>query len=180
MPSMRIPSEFCEYKATVEKCSYDEDNNVTLIRSQEEMVDYDKVKYDYAVAVSPELVPCSVDGLFLDEKDEYILVEFKAGVIEIPNILKKAYDSAFILAEKKTVNVSWLRKKVEFILVFNPETAFSDPNQKSRYNMMRLGTKYSTKKIEFFQKAMRGLKGFIYKNVSELTADEFSDKYLKI
>ena len=174
---MIIPPEFHQYKTTIKECSYDSDHGKSLINSQDDIVNFDKVKDDYAAGLPCGTNPTSADGLFLDQKGRYILVEFKSGKVDPYNVIKKAYDSALILAGKKDEKVSWLRENAEFVLVYNPHTFTNNPNDKARANLFNGGMKMSSTGFCYYKRAMQCLKGFVYKEVCDMTESDFSNKY---
>ena len=180
---MKIPVEFDEYESTVAECSFDKDHKRSLIDSDEAMINFDEVAQAYPSEVQMDSVPASADGVFLDVDGKYVFAEFKSGKPDRWEILRKGVDSAIVLIDKKNKTIAWLRENAEFILVY-PElpTASNDRqietsedlNRDSRNRLFMKGTTNATNQIRLYT---QGLKGYLYKNVYEMSPERFKKQY---
>ena len=175
---MNIPfsPKYDGFVKTLTYCSYDKRNARHVIESDEKLIDFDDVKHLYVKKFRILHAPSSADGFFADENNGYVLAEFKAGQIKAKDIVKKAYDSAFILCELQSISLSWIRENVTFVLVRPIKDPSKSKDEQSFQAMVDAATKKSTEKIRFY--IPEEIKGFIYKDVFEMTADEFISKYI--
>lgn len=171
---MNLPDGYEKYIDSVSGCSRDINNGCSLIDSQEQMVNFDRLVKDYARNLKIGC-PASADGLFIDKNNCYILVEFKSGNVEAKNIQKKLYDSAIVLCDWNNNTIKWLRNAVKFVLVC-PRVQPSDPNEAARRDLFEKGMKNSTKKLLKYIKSP--VCGYLYKDALELTPDEFKKEFL--
>ena len=102
---MRVPEKFARWQKPLSLCSWDKEHGRALIDWAETAADFDAVK-DACAQRLGLLVdrPLSADALFLDEGDQYVLVEFKSGGVSPKEILGKIYDSAIILADEMNLS----------------------------------------------------------------------------
>lgn len=171
---MNIPKGYEEFVDSLKICSFDKENKRVLVNDEEELVNFDKVVKDYAHCLGINC-PNSADALFLDDGDNWVLVEFKSGSINPKEILHKIYDSAIVLCEKNNSTAEWLRRSVKFILVC-PKTEPKDKNKASMENLFEKGTRNSSR--QFTRYIYGKVQGYLYKETLELTPEEFKEKYL--
>lgn len=141
---MKYPEEYERFAKPIKDCSYDDKNEKAIVNRPELIVCFDDVKKAYVknnIKVSG--FPCSVDGLFLDEKSDFIFVEFKSGTVDKNQFLKKIYDSSIILMDKQKKTVEWLREHVRLLLVHGD----ADPNDESRRKLARLGSQRASRPV---------------------------------
>ena len=157
---------------TITKLSFDDSSKSSLCTSSKKIYNFDKICKNYARVkkISP---PKSCDGLWLKENSQ-AFIEFKNGPIEtiLNDILKKAYDSLFVLfdlnLESKITGfqniISYSREKIDFILVYN----FNNNGKKYIHEIVN--KKANTKsKVGLLQ----SMEGFLYHKVIFLTEKEF-------
>lgn len=175
---MRVPEEFEKFQSTVTLCSLDDAHNRSLIESDEATVDFDQVKDDYAVRHNLQhRKPCSADAIFLDQQEQYILVEFQSGGVDIKELMRKIYESALILADEINVSVDWLRKHVCFVLV-NPNCSAQGENENdaARRALGKAISRNASRSVRV--RIPEHVIGFFYKDAVEMTPEQFCQTYL--
>ena len=119
-------SAFLENTSSLKNTSlddHDKEKPIYMLEYNNEVVDFDKAKEAYLATMNcqaEELM--SADALWLHDK-KTILIEFKNGSLRkaAKDIKNKLKDSVFILADVTSNNIDFIRKNVEFILVYNEE-----------------------------------------------------------
>lgn len=91
-----------------------------MITSDELVIDFDAIKDDYIQSLSLKETPKSSDAL-VKCGEKYYFIEFKNGRVNKYDVMKKVYDSLLIFMDVIHENISFTRKKVNFILVYNYE-----------------------------------------------------------
>lgn len=194
-----------ELECTLEKASLDEDNGVSMVKSQLSVCSFDKVKEWYVSEKVPlaNPNPKSNDALYFSE-EECFFIEFKNGKISNEvnfEINKKIYDSLFILfdlgyTDKKgnLVNsISYTRSTMTYILVYSEENyaKYGATRQTNEGIKRQKNVSVSQHRSELY-KAMRKLaneefilfgldqfKNYLFKNVYTYTEKEFEEKFVK-
>ena len=111
-------------KSTLKETSKRKNDGLDLFMTESnlEVVDFDAVKLDYTGEIASPYTPTSSDALFIDDNGECFLIEFKDGFIDNKvsyEIWLKMLDSLLILTDILENTVSFTRKKLNFILVYN-------------------------------------------------------------
>lgn len=123
-----VPYKFfqgCESNIT--ETSKDDQNKQVLIHSNITVYDFDKVKDQYCNSYKQSqesFFLCSADAFHSYEADTYLLIEFKNGKIDSKvrkNIKQKISDSLIMLMDIMSINLEYVRKHFDFILVYNEE-----------------------------------------------------------
>lgn len=149
------------------------------------VVDFDAVTAEYVRPLGLKNVPMSNDALMEDGRGGLIFIEFKNGKIKSKtqyDIRKKIYDSTLIFTDLTKTGVSFMRKNVDYILVYNKEQNHPDINvaapneddvQESEHyqsftqTLHRLGGKsYKRFGIDRFE-------GYIFRKTMSLDRSEF-------
>ena len=91
-----------------------------MTNCRKNVVDFDRAKtlYCNSLGMSEEYAS-SADALCETDGDMYLLIEFKDGDFDNPEIGKKARDSAYVLSGIMHEDVNAIRENVIFILVYN-------------------------------------------------------------
>lgn len=169
---MNYPEEYECFAKSISGCSFDSENVKAVVDRPELIVCFDDIKNAYIKNdISVSGVPCSVDGLFLDEKSDFVFVEFKSGHVNAKQFIQKVYDSSMILMDKQKKTVEWLREHVKLILVHGD----ADPNDVSRRNLSRLGSRDSACPVRPYLSGH--IVGFFLKDYEYLTPEQFINKY---
>lgn len=173
---MKCPPMYNDFVQEVRKCSCDENNKRTVVDKSDLIVCFDEVKEKYA-SHKVGAFPCSVDGLFIDECSDFVLVEFKSGSVDLKQFVQKIYDSSLILIDQQNKTVKWLRENVRLILVHAEKDVNDekDLNDAARRKLFKLGTKNSSQKIKCF--CPPHIVGFFLKDYEYLTPEQFISKY---
>lgn len=169
--------------------SLDSENHESMIHSNKEVVDFDKVKELYVDERKLENAPKSIDGLFKEADDKYVFVEFKNGVIRSDTrkeLREKAFHSIVMLSDICGQPCCWIRKHVSYVLVFNPDKnkeaverskkqagvsdSFSFDQITSTVNSYA-GNNYPMFDLNLLQK-------FAFEKVYSLSPDEFIRKFI--
>ena len=115
---------FTDNISTFKETSKDSDSasdTVFYMTDSKIEVNFDDVKDQYIKGMKLSKTPCSTDALFVNNEQIYF-VEFKNGKIsnhEIYSIYNKIYDTLLIFNDITDCNISYCRKNVKFILVYN-------------------------------------------------------------
>lgn len=120
---MKIPI-IADHLATLKSTSKDSYNSETdelyMIDSNLEVVNFDSVKHEYCQGLGLCDIASSVDALYCKGNNFYF-IEFKNGRIEKKDIEKKIYDSLLLFSDISKQDISYFRKHLFFILVYNEE-----------------------------------------------------------
>ena len=116
-----------KYLTTLQETSKDNHNNtaIYMTNSNLEVVNFDLVKNEYCKNLGLDNVASSVDALFFKEENIYF-IEFKNGRIEKNEVVKKMYDSLLMFSDISQKDISYFRKHLHFILVYNDEKVKED------------------------------------------------------
>lgn len=159
---------FEKNKNTLKELSKDDNgNNIIqyMVGLEDLAVDFDKVKTIYANSYGKtEEVLNSVDAI-ISIKDKTIFIEFKNGNAKLKrdNIKKKIYSSLLIFSDITGKNLSYIRKNIDFILVYN--------DSKTKINNY-ISKKGNEKNINF---GLDMYKEIFFKNVYTYSVNEFED-----
>lgn len=115
---------FAENKITLKEASKD-DSDISNIQHMTdcelEAIDFDLVKRKYANSLKlSDEVAASVDAL-LQIGEHIVFVEFKNGKVNNRNIKDKARDSLLIFCDVAGKTISYMRERVDLIVVYNLE-----------------------------------------------------------
>ena len=125
--------------ATLKETSLDDGGSVAayMTDSQIEVVDFDKVKDDYAGNLHLPIRPQSNDALHIALGSNDTFIEFKNGSLRYEEkrkeVRRKVYDSVLMLTDIIGENISYTRKHLNYILVYN-ETKNPDDENIDREN----------------------------------------------
>lgn len=119
---------------TLKRISKDK-NGVTveyMTYSQVKAINFDKVKEEYAKAHSLSTHPKSNDALYVAKGETDVFIEFKNGYIDngkVKEIKEKIYDSLLLLNDIIDQNISYTRKHLNYILVYNDSKNAEDASE---------------------------------------------------
>lgn len=171
---------------TIEQCSFDSDNDISLVYSSLKVVNFDKV----AATFCSRCGVCSLSSTdsFVIFNDTPCFIEFKNQKPNTKNIISKFYESLMIFCNYKDCHYDYFVKNAIFFLVFNPAKDSSDDKlykSKKTNNSNASTNNFSKNKIcsHVFQKAkthkilfgLGELKGRICKDIYTITNREFNN-----
>lgn len=162
--------------ATLKKTSLDKSGNISeyMTESLLEVVDFDAVKEEHIKGLGLQYTPCSVDALYIDEKQKTSFIEFKNGEMSKKeyNVYNKVYDSLLIFMDETGMNVSYCKENASFILVYN-ESKNSDEKKSSigKYFYQKAKKKYVRFGMDRFEK-------LYFKEVFTYTEKEFQEQFV--
>ncbi len=107
---------------TLKEASLDkhDKNEYYLTESLIDVINFDKVKESYIKGLALTKIPKSNDALMITE-EKIIFIEFKAGYLNDSkcfSLRKKIYDSTLIFSDITSMQISEMRSKVDYILVY--------------------------------------------------------------
>ena len=110
--------------SSLKDTSRDSDSEVPgyMTDSEIQVINFDKVKESYIRKMNLTNTPCSNDALYIGKDKRIFFIEFKNGVMKnqkIYNVYNKIYDSLLIFNDIVGENISFCRKHLYFILVYN-------------------------------------------------------------
>lgn len=124
MIKLRDYEEFQEFTTLKETSKNDANkkNILYMVESEFPVIDFDKVKERYVSNLNLMDTPKSNDAL-LEFNEKLYFIEFKDGNIksEIYGVRRKIYESLLIFCDIVGKNISFTRKNINYILVYNKE-----------------------------------------------------------
>ena len=163
--------------------TYMTDSNIKVI-------DFDRVKDEYIAKLSLKDTPKSNDALYKYNEELYF-IEFKNGNMgkEIFNVKRKIFDSLLIFTDIINRGISFTRKHVKYILVFNLEnsknyivdTLKKDEVQDSKgfdKILDSFGSLAHIDNMDFFG-LRKQFKNLYFNGVYTYTRKEFNEKFMK-
>ena len=121
--------------STWKKCSWDESHGTSMVNSDGNIIDFDRVKRDYLNNLQKsEECAKSVDALGEDKYNHVYMVEFKNGEFNEAEIREKLTESVLIYGDISHTSLKRMRDNLTFILVYNPEyKKFKNVEQRAIY-----------------------------------------------
>lgn len=169
-------SSFENAITTLQKASKDTGNGIYMTDSQYEVLDFDKIKKLYANNHAISKHPSSADALSQDQNGSFVFVEFKNGTIkpkDIENINKKIYDSTAIFMDITNTTISFTRKNMDYILVYNES---KNPIKKNKQSITDITSHISGKAKEYYPRfRLASFKDYFFRNIYTYTEKEFTD-----
>lgn len=170
---------------SVKETSKDSDSEEIsyMTESDLQVINFDKVKEQYARNLGVSETPCSSDALYLSKAGCYYFIEFKNGKVKnnvIYNVYNKIYDSLLIFTDIVGENISFCRQNANFILVYNEDKNPNDEKEqrdKSRvaigkHFMKKAGKKFIRFNLEKFEK-------LYFQEVFTYTETEFEQEFVQ-
>lgn len=116
------PNIFQRHQSTLKDTSYNDAGTAHMTDSLLPVIDFDAVKSEYIRSYHCSPVPKSNDAL-LHYGDEYFFIEFKDGNMkyEIHNVRGKIFESLLLFCDLTDTTISFSRKHVSYVLVYNQE-----------------------------------------------------------
>ena len=180
-----------KYINTLKETSLDGESSIAeyMTESQIEVVDFDKVKEEYAGNLHLSIRPTSNDALHIAAGSNDTFIEFKNGSLwqekKRAEVRSKIYNSVLMLTDIIGENISYTRKHLNYILVYN-ETKNPDEeniNEKTEVqdSQAREEISKSIFKLAKDRKIGFGLdkfKGYCFKEVATYTKEEFEQEFV--
>ncbi|OUQ54216.1 hypothetical protein B5E58_13135 [Tyzzerella sp. An114] len=171
--------------STLKETSFDKDNNTYMTEYDIPVIDFDGVKDDYIENLKLTEIPKSNDALLKLAEDKFVFIEFKNGSVKPFNVRRKIYDSTLIFTDILNIGISYMRKNVEYILVYN-ESKNKDSIQEDKRKNITTPTSFNTiaKTITSYSGdnyvafGLKDFENYCFKKVYTLTEKEF-EEYLK-
>ena len=175
---------------TLQAASRDGSNGEELSGSQLSVINFDRVKTDYARRLNIS-EPKSVDALCLDPSGDFALIEFKNRRVdkrEGYEVCQKAYDSILMLSDISSLLLQGMRKRGTFVLVYNeaknrdgavgddPKKAIQPSESREGLVAHALDRLAKTPQVRF---GMEAFKGYCFKNVYTYTEKEFEERFVR-
>ena len=174
---------------TFKETSIDNDDGKEkyMIESEIKVINFDAVKKEYMKDMGVSEVPCSIDALYTNDNENYYFIEFKNGIVKpkIYNIYNKIYDSLLIFNDITNSTISFCRKNVRFILVYNEEknNQVIDKENSSIQatpSKNKIAKSFSNKaKKKFIMFGLEKFEKLYFKEVFTYTEKEFENEFLE-
>ncbi|MCI9050646.1 MAG: hypothetical protein HFI05_01780 [Lachnospiraceae bacterium] len=175
--------------STFKETSIDNDDGKEkyMIESEIKVINFDAVKKEYMKDMGVSEVPCSIDALYTNDNENYYFIEFKNGIVKpkIYNIYNKIYDSLLIFNDITNSTISFCRKNVRFILVYNEEknNQVIDKENSSIQatpSKNKIAKSFSNKaKKKFIMFGLEKFEKLYFKEVFTYTEKEFENEFLE-
>ncbi|MCL2201742.1 MAG: hypothetical protein FWB75_07230 [Oscillospiraceae bacterium] len=163
--------------------------NIYLTESTISVVNFDSVKDQYVRNLSEPIPesPKSNDALFVDNNGEMFFIEFKAGRVEhnkIHQIRLKLFDSLLMLTDIIDKTVTYTRKHLNYILVYdenlNPISANGSAFQDSPSRALISSYFYHNRgKQEYIRFNLGRFQNLYVKQVFTLSIDDFEVRFVQ-
>jgi len=117
------------YPDTLEKTSEDSNKPVDdkyMTSCKRIVVNVDRLKDDFVKNMSLTEIPKSCDALYMTSQNEFFMIEFKNGIIDVKKkyeIKVKTFESLLMISEKFSQTTDFMRNNISFILVYNENVA---------------------------------------------------------
>ena len=173
------------------KCASKDENGGRveyMTESQVGVINFDKIKEAYAKEKGLKNHPKSNDALYIQQGGIDTFIEFKNGYMEKrkgPELKEKIYDSLLILTDIIGENISYTRKHLNYILVYNETKNSDDENINVKTEVQdsqaREEISKSVFKLAKERKIRFGLerfKGYCFKEVATYTKEEFEQEFV--
>lgn len=153
-----------------------------------EVIDFDGVKNDYIKDLKLKCTPTSNDALCIMDNELYF-IEFKNGKMDrkqLGDVKQKVYDSLLIFTDIINKGISYTRKNLNYILVYNKYHR-PNPNEKldkgevqeSRaYDVIRKNVNKQGKMESDIFLLKQPFEGIHLKRVDAFTIEEFEEKFV--
>lgn len=160
-----------------------------MTESQIEVVNFDKVKDDYVGNLHLPIRPTSNDALHITSGGNDTFIEFKNGSLwqekKRAEVRSKIYNSVLMLTDIIGENISYTRKHLNYILVYNETKNPDDENINVKTEVQdsqaREEISESVFKLANERKIRFGLerfKGYCFKEVATYTQEEFEQEFV--
>lgn len=158
-----------------------------MTESQIEVINFDRVKDDYIRDMKLSAVPCSNDALYAENAGDFTFIEFKNGKMnkqKVYNVFYKIYDSLLIFNDIIKEDISYCRKHVSFILVYNEqknmEIKASDTGIQESPSRIAIGKYFNEQKAKkrFIRFNLERFEKLYFKEVYTYTEKEFEENFL--
>ena len=162
--------------STLKETSKDNHNNESetfMTQSMLPAVDFDEVKNEYIRKLHLSENPTSNDALLV-LSDKIIFIEFKNGHLDRKDffdIRAKIYNSVPILTDILDKGISFTRKNVDYILVYN--------KTKNMKNYIKNHISQKAKQ-EIIDAGLERFKNYFFRTVHTYDAEEFEDYLQRI
>ena len=149
-----------------------------MCESTIKVVNFDKIPNAYAKGRGWKSVPNSNDALYISFENRWYFIEFKNGSIDKADLYRKIYDSVIMLLEMNIIpDIEFVRKNIEFILVYNSEKYGKikpSPAREANFNyiLRRAGQEEKLFQVE-------KLEQYLLKETHTYTKELFNEKFVK-
>ena len=174
----KLPEILKDYICTLKRASLDTTNKQYMCESTIKVVNFDKIPNAYAKGRGWKSVPNSNDALYISFENRWYFIEFKNGSIDKADLYRKIYDSVIMLLEMNIIpDIEFVRKNIEFILVYNSEKYGKikpPPAREANFNyiLRRAGQEEKLFQVE-------KLEQYLLKETHTYTKELFNEKFVK-
>jgi hypothetical protein len=171
--------------STLKETSKDDHNGIVtyMTNAEAHAINFDDVKSEYVSLLALSESPKSNDALFINSSDLATFIEFKNGYFDKPKefaVRKKVYDSILILNDIINENISFSRKHLDYILVYNesknPDSKTSYSSSESRDYIDKTLLGFGNERLIKF--GLERFQGYCFKNVYTYTEKEFEENFV--
>lgn len=172
--------------SSLKDTSRDSDSEVPgyMTDSEIQVINFDKVKESYIRKMNLTNTPCSNDALYIGKDKRIFFIEFKNGVMKnqkIYNVYNKIYDSLLIFNDIVGGNISFCRKHLYFILVYNEGKNSCEKDSSGKQDSSKaMISKYvhNKAKKKFVRFGLDRFEKIYFKEVFTYTESEFEHVFL--
>lgn len=161
---------------TLRETSYDEKNDEYMTESMMHVIDFDAVTQKYIKGLNTSYFAASNDALIDIGNEKLAFVEFKNGSLKKYKVRRKIYDSMLILCDLLDSDISEIREKLDYILVYNGE---KHPNVKEHPSYKVIANSVSeqaNEKVTALE--LEEFEGFCFNKVYTYNTEEFYTNFV--
>jgi hypothetical protein len=181
---------FKNHRTTLKETSKDSHNGADIFMTDSllSVINFDAVKDEYAKPLKSSEMPKSNDALFFHDNGDIYFIEFKNGKIDQEKrfeIRLKIFDSLLMLTDIIEKGVSFTRKNLSYILVYNEEK--NSPAEKTKSEMQTSPSRDAFSKhyigksgtnSNFIKFNLERFQKLYFKKVHTYTEEEFETQFI--
>lgn len=173
-----LPEILKRHICAIKKTSLDDSKAVNMCNSELKVINFDKVPKEYSRRKGWANMPSSNDALYISDDGKWYFIEFKNGSVDKSDILKKIYDSLFILIELGIIpDFQFVRDQVYYILVYNSDKYYRVPKPEHLSSNYSYIYRMAQKEETLF--GVEKLEGYLLKEAHTYTKELFKKEFIE-
>lgn len=174
-----LPEVLVNHIGTLKKASRDDAGKEYMSTSHIKAVQYDKIPNEYCKMKEITIKPCSCDALYITKEGKWYFIEFKNGNIQKDNVIRKIYDSIWMLLEMNIIqDFNFPREHICYILVYRSDKygkAEEAADREKNYDYLFRLAKQEKKLFELYK-----LENYLVKETHTYTKEQFEENFIKL
>lgn len=174
-----LPEMLVKHICTLRKTSKDDTVQEYMSGSRIKVVHYDKISHEYCKIKKIPMKPCSCDALYITPQNDWYFIEFKNGNVQKDNVIRKIYDSIWMLLEMNIIqDFKFPREHICYILVYRSDKygkAEKSADREKNYDYLFRLAKQEKKLFELYK-----LENYLVKEAHTYTKEQFEENFIKL